>query len=180
LRPPARANHGLQSERRRLRAEHGSHAIENTGDVDLVFLGCGVELSAPVAEGHIENDTELNFRCIRGREPAGRGRNDVGEAVSGDKSEVGTHSQKRGPDEALPHAAHDSLLITLSIATQLLLNLTTCVRGPINYLLCSRFCSIFGCLAVPFTAMETTVPEPLRRKNGISGFNRKDFHPVTA
>jgi hypothetical protein len=76
----------------------------------------------------------LNFRCIRGREPAGRGRNDVGEAVSGDKSEVGTHSQKRGPDEALPHAAHDSLLITLSIATQLLLNLTTCVRGPIKLL----------------------------------------------
>jgi hypothetical protein len=47
-------------------------------------------------------------------------------------------------------------------------------------LLCSRFCSIFGCLVVPVTAMETMAPEPLWRKSGISGFNNKDFQPVTA
>jgi hypothetical protein len=34
---------------------------------------CGVELAAPVADEHITNDTELNFRCIRAREPAGCG-----------------------------------------------------------------------------------------------------------
>ena len=48
------------------------------------------------------------------------------------------------------------------------------------HLLCRRFCSIFGCLAVPVTAMEITAPEPLWRKNGISGLSSMDFQPVTA
>jgi hypothetical protein len=52
-------------------------------------------------------------------------------------------------------------------------------RGE-SYLSCSRFCSIFGCLAVPNTAMETMAPLAPWWKKGLRGLSSTDFQPVTA